>query len=353
MDEYQIDAQKLMYHPHEVYRWLSGEDIVPMYIEVSPTKLCNHRCVFCAFDYLNYKADSLNVSNFTSAVSDMKLMGVKSMLFAGEGEPLIHKDIAKLILVAKKVNIDTALGTNGVLLKPLLASQILPLLTWIKFSVDASNKKSYSLIHGTKEDDFERLLKNIDYAVKFRESNEIGCTIGAQLLLIPENSKEVVQLANIVRDIGVDYLVIKPYSQHPMSNNKAYKDISYESYYSIAEELSKCETDDFKIIFRYNTMKQLNAKKGYSQCNACNFWSFLDSNGNLWACSSFIGNDKFIYGNINKDSFSTIWHSNRRKKVKKMIEELDVQQCRSNCRMDKINLYLWRLKNPQPYDNYI
>ncbi|MBE9532248.1 MAG: radical SAM protein, partial [Proteobacteria bacterium] len=36
MDKYKIDSHKLIYHVERTNEWLSGEDIYPIYVEMSP-----------------------------------------------------------------------------------------------------------------------------------------------------------------------------------------------------------------------------------------------------------------------------------------------------------------------------
>ena len=54
-DTYGIDSHKLHYHPDRVARWMEGANTYPIYMEISPSGTCNHRCVFCALDFMEYQ----------------------------------------------------------------------------------------------------------------------------------------------------------------------------------------------------------------------------------------------------------------------------------------------------------
>lgn len=355
MDKYRIDDHKLMYHIPRVHDWLLGKKTYPIYMEISPSGACNHRCRFCALDYMGYKNRFLETGRMLELLPELDRLGLKSLMFGGEGEPLLHRAIGALTKKARESGIDVSFTTNGVLLRNDIVSEILPFIEWIKVSCNAGSSETYAEIHRTKPADFDKVMANLSSAVKFKKDHELSCTIGMQLLLLPENSHEVVKLAGLARDIGLDYLVVKPYSQHLSSKTKDYEDIRYEQYLGLNNELAVFNTDRFQVVFRTATMEKWDAGGDKNcRCLALPFWSYLDSSGNVWGCSAYLGDQRFLYGNIYKNSFQDIWEGETRAESLRWVEtELDACQCRINCRMDKINDYLWQLKNPPDHINFI
>jgi radical SAM protein with 4Fe4S-binding SPASM domain len=181
-----------------------------------------------------------------------------------------------------------------------------------------------------------------------KKVKNLKCVIGAQSLLLPENAHEMEELAKICRDeIGLDYLVIKPYSQHLFSDTKVYENIDYTNSVGFGDKLRALSTDKFQVVFRENTMKKYIQTDGrYTKCNATPFfWSYIMADGEVYGCSAYLLDKKFMYGNINEQSFQAIWEGKKREENFHYIRnELDIMQCRVNCRMDEVNRYLFNLR---------
>ena len=78
------------------------------------------------------------------------------------------------------------------------------------------------------------------------------------------------------------------------------------------------------------------------------------ANGDLYGCSAYLEQSKFCYRNLKENGFEEVWKSQKRlKSITYVKEKHDISGCRANCRMDEINGYLWRLKNPYEHDNFI
>lgn len=362
-DKYSIDSHKLIYHPEQVSEWVKSysdwekaKSIYPIYMEVSPFGACNHRCIFCAVDFVGYQSRSLNKDIFIERLTEMAHLGVKSIMFAGEGEPVLWRPLPEVLDHCSKVGIDTALTTNMVLFSEGNMDSFIRNCSWIKTSINAGTSETYSKIHRTKPSDFDRVLDNFRLSVARRRDKGYSCTIGAQMLLLPENAEEAVILGKTLKEIGIDYLVIKPYSQHLRSITRRYEGIDYKQFLSLEEELQSLNGDGFSLIFRARTMeKLLESERTYEKCYSTPFfWAYIMSDGCVYSCSAYLEDERFNYGNIHELSFKEIWEGEKRKEnYYYMRDALDINECRKNCRMDEINRYLWRLKHPDRHVNFI
>lgn len=362
-DKFRIDSHKLIFHPRRVADWLEARGdgtrlakIYPIYVEISPVGFCNHRCTFCALDFMEYKNRRLDPAVLKDRLSEMASLGVKSVMFAGEGEPALYRELPEIIEHCAAVGIDTSLTTNMVPFNESSSEVFVKYCKWIKVSINAGNAKNYSEIHRTDERDYDRVVNNMKRCVEIRRKNGYKCTLGAQLLLVSDNYGSVVELAAAARDIGLDYLVVKPYSQHLSSHTNKYRDMDYSRYTYLQDELKKFNSESFNVIFRINTMNKLIERaERYKKCGSVPFfWAYVMSDGGVYGCSAFLEDERFNYGNIHEKTFREIWESERRmESIRYVREELCIEKCRVNCRMDEVNRYLWELVNPNPHVNFI
>lgn len=340
-DIFRIDATKIQFHPKRVSQWIEGKDdwetakeLYPLYVEIAPIGACNHRCVFCAVDYIGYRAIQLDASLLIDRMVEMGQLGVKAVMLAGEGEPLLHKKINEIVEKTHAAT-DIAFTTNGVLLNKLEA---LDQCEWVKVSLNAGTKETYAKVHRTDESDFDKVIANLKDAVKRKGA----CTLGIQMVLLPENAHEVDSLKALGEEIGVDYVVIKPYSQHKYSITHEYENYKPEVPKAVG-----------KLVVRADSLKT--EAIGYEKCLSTPYWwSYVMASGEVYSCSAYLLDERFRLGNIKTHSFSDIWHSEERRRNWEFVRNtLDIHECRLNCRMDKSNIFLDQLVNGIPHANFI
>ena len=352
VENIRMDSHKLIYHPDEVARWMRGENIYPIEAEIGLTNACNHRCIFCAVDYTGYKPNRIECEVLIKNLKEMASSGVKSIIYAGEGEPLLHKDAPDIINQTKKFKIDAAMSTNGVLLTSDISRYCLKSLTWVRFSVGGITDETYDKVQRGKCGDLSKVLLNMEEAVKVKREQHLHTTLGVQLLLLPDNKHEILEMGKRLREIGVDYFTIKPFSQHPQSQHIL--QVDYKEMLELENKVKELQTEKYKIYFRAHSMQKLECKRTYKHCWALPFMVYIDARGNLWPCIVFMGKDDLKYGNINEESFIDIWEGQHRKQIMEYFMQMDLEKnCRELCRLDEMNRYLNELRNPGEHVNFI
>lgn len=357
MDEYLIDEHKLHWHLDRVKEWQEKRIIPPIYIEVSPVSYCNHQCIFCGLDFAKQKGIQLDSEIFCKQLKKMGQLGVRSIMYAGEGEPLLHKDLAKFVKTTKENGIDVSITTNGTIENRELWKEILPHLTWIRFSVDAGTSKIYAKVHNVPESLFDITINNIKESIKIKKKYKLGVTIGIQFLVIEENFNDIENALRLFSALGIDYISLKPFSWHSKMINK--KDTVYtpEMIQRIEDIVNKYrENTKINIIFRKDAMeKYINKKKKFNHCRALAFWGYISAEGLFYTCEMFIGDDRFKIGNIyNEDMQNILFGNPRVNSLAYGEKELDVEsECRLNCRMARVNEFLEFLESKPRHINFI
>lgn len=347
-----MDSHKLIYHPDRVARWMKGENIYPIELEIGLTNACNHRCIFCAVDYTGYKPQKMNGDILKANLAELSEKGLKSVVYAGEGEPFLHTDAVNIINYTKSCDIDVAVSTNGVFFTADASKECLKSLSWIRFSVAGIRDNTYNKIQQGKVGDLDKVLINIQEAVRVKRDQNLVTTLGVQLLLLPDNKDEIVEMGQRLKELGVDYFTVKPFSQHPQSQHVL--QVDYKEMLELENQIKELETKEFKIFFRTHAMKKLEGKRCYKHCWALPFMAYVDARGNLWPCIVFMGINELKYGNLNEESFCQIWEGNHRKEILEYFMEMDLEKnCREICRLDEMNKYLEVLKNPGEHVNFI
>ncbi len=351
-DQIRMDTHKLIFHPQRVAAWMNGENIYPIEVEISPSGACNHRCVFCAVDYIGYTPDFLDKDNLLKNMEQMQRHGLKSVICSGEGEPLLNRNMPDMANGMKSFGLDVAMSSNGALFTKDVAGECLKAFTWIRFSIASMEEESYNAIQRGQAGDFNKVCENLSEAVRVKQEQKLKTTLGVQCLLMKENIGQLAFMAKSLRDMGLDYLTVKPYSQHLHSENHI--EIDYSQMLETGKELKTYETEDFKIHFRANAMKKMHQGKCYGICYGLPFMTHIDAKGNVWPCVAHIGQEEYCYGNINEQTFEEIWSGDRRKQAVRKLADMDINKvCREACRLDEINKYLWELKHPGEHVNFI
>ena len=337
-----LDTQKLSLHPAEVAAWLENGIIPPLYIEISISDFCNHKCIFCAFDYYN-KPEIISASAMVRFLSESADMGIRSCMVAGVGEPFLHRQLED-ILIPTSNQIDYAISTNVVLCTYQRLEKILPHIIGLRFSIDAGDPETHKLIHKGKRNDYWQILKNVNDACKIKADLACDVDLMVQFLAISENLPSLNSFIETYLNTNVDAISIKPYSKHPLSINNLSESYDTEFMHQLNDIVS--QYNDKRLLVRSNSFERAIDSNVDNLCYALSFWAYISGDGSVWSCGNYVGDPSFLCGNIYTDSTQEIWLGNKRRAI---VDRARVtpRDCRSNCRMENCNNFLHELVEQQ------
>jgi len=359
-DKYNMDGHKLFWHLDRVNAWQRGERIAPLHIDVGLSKGCNIRCAYCfgamqGNSFADGKVAFFPREPLLSYLWDAGAVGVRSMAFIGEAEPLLNPHIYEAIVCGKKSGVDISLGTNGTLFDTGRdGEEALEHLSWLRFNLSAASEQAYQRIHGSEL--FDVVLEKIRHVVAVKRRRGLEVTIGLQMVLIPENLDQVLPLARLGRELGVDYLVVKQCSDTVDNTLGVFNRLG--EYAGFAEALAEAEalsTEGYAVIIKWQKVTNRGVR-AYRRCLGVPFLLYSSGDGRLYPCGMFFNQreEEFRLGDLTRQSFREILESDRYWEVVRRVGEIDVQRdCYANCRTDSINDFLWKLKHPPEHVNFI
>jgi len=138
------------------------------YLRISVTDRCNLRCCYCMPEEgipLISHEEILTYEEILRIVRVFATEGISKVRLTG-GEPLVRKGIVDFIHSLSQIKEikDLSLTTNGILLKELARNLKQAGLKRINISLDSLRKERFCQI--TRRDDFERVWKGIEEALK-------------------------------------------------------------------------------------------------------------------------------------------------------------------------------------------
>ena len=310
-----LDSHKLSYHYDRVEAWENGEKIAPISVDMALTRACGAMCSFCyAMVQEPQERSSIKEKDALNLLDDFAEVGVKGVSLISDGESTLSKTYVPFIQHASNLGIDVGNATNGWEWGPEKIEQVLPHLTWVRFTVAAGTPEGYSKImfKGPEHTSvFEKAMSNIKYAVEFKKKNKLKVTLGIQMVLMPEFKSEILPFAKLAVELGVDYGVIK----HCSDDEFGTLGVNYDKYEELYEDLEQAESlsnDNTKIIVKWDKIKN-KGKPSYNRFYGPKFLLQISGSGLIAPSGMFFNArySKFHMGNFCDERFIDIFNSDR------------------------------------------
>ena len=128
---------------------------------IEPTNTCNLRCTFCfVTDGMTRDGGFMDFNLFKKIIDDCN--DLEHLCMHNWGEPLLHKDIFRMIEYAKNKGVNyVVMNTNGTLLTDKMINRIVnSKLDIIRFSIDGS-AETFKRVRGVQLENIEKNIKKL------------------------------------------------------------------------------------------------------------------------------------------------------------------------------------------------
>lgn len=189
----------------------------PLIINLFVSNVCNFKCNYCiqsepieVFHRTGLKREFMDYSTFELAVSQMKAFPqkIKQLVFVGMGEPLLHKDLPRMIRDTRAANVadTTMVITNASTLTRELSNELVSSgLQILRVSLQGLTSSKYRTISQVNID-WEEFYDNIVYFSKIKGDCKLKVKIADTALASGDEKRFYEMFGDICDAIAIEHI---------------------------------------------------------------------------------------------------------------------------------------------------
>lgn len=184
-------------------RWATHGLQGPMTLEVYPTLSCNLDCVFCdTTDRHRPPVDELSTARWLELLDEAAALGVQRVFVLGGGEPLARRDCATLLARVKTLGLEGILTTNGTLLTPAIAHQLVH-TGWdeVHVSIDGPTAAIHDRLRG-RPGAFRRTVRNTCRLGRLARLSGAPLRLALHFVVTSDNWHTLPAVVRLARSLG-------------------------------------------------------------------------------------------------------------------------------------------------------
>ncbi len=295
---------------------------------------CNMSCSFC--EHWKKVGDEPTKEEVFRLLDNAKEFGI-GVYNAWTVEPLLRKDLPKIMAHVKELGMITSMITNGKLLYE--RAEELGDVDYLSVSVDGI--KSYKEIRQT---DFETLLKGIKKAIKFRKLQNQKNPILMNCVLMEKNLEDIETLIFLAKELELK-VSFEPIHKFPGISDEVWDEIGIrdiKKFRRTVDRIIELKGQDYPIINSKTYLRMVREGKMDYKCRASGFIMNVTHDCTLEICR--VQNEPL--GNLMLDGFESVWKNSneRRNKI--------VENCKGCLFFGYVENSLIQSLNPEVLMNY-
>ncbi len=343
---------KAAWHIDKLATLRRGGQIVPSQVQLIISDLCNHDCGFCSYRISNgfsaeqFADDAGNrnpnrmipVEKVEEILTDCAILDVRAVQFTGGGEPTVHPHHMRIFRYAHHLGLETALVTNGGLLRDGWRD-VFPRMTWLRVSVDAADADQYAAIRRVGKSAYHVTLNNMQAIAGQLRDSKSPCLFGAGYVVTRDNFRGLADGIRRIRDTGVAYVRLSAmFSKDFVEYYRAVDPL-------IRDEIARSkqlETPTFKVLDLYsNRIEDLRqASPDYKFCGYQQFNTYIGGNLKVYRCCNTAYTLHGEVGDLREQSFIEWFTSQPKKSAYACFDARSCAVCQFNGKNWAINYLL-------------
>ena len=296
----------------------SNAEKAPVCLYLETTNRCNLLCTTCprTYEELEPPAD-MSWELFTSIVD--QLPNIERAVLHGVGEPMLVKNLPRMVRYLKDRGTYVLFNTNGTLLNDRNGRALIEAgLDELRVSLDAANAKSYRAIRG--KDFFARILRNVRAfrALQEREGRDRP-RVSAWLTGLKETIPELPAFVKVAAEIGVKevYLQRLVFFEsesigHARPDQALYERMTREEAAAIARALGMTFSASGAVSEPGMSLKRHDDGSPWSMCRRPWTVMYVTANGRALPCCiapfSQRGYENYTLGDASQQTLREIWN---------------------------------------------
>ncbi len=317
---------------------------LPRSIYIEPTSRCNEFCQQCPRTLLSREDDrDLTYDKFLTIVEQFPVLD--RVVLHGLGEPLLNKDLPRMVRYLKDRGAYVLFNSNGISLTARKGQELIDAgLDEYRLSMDGATPETYAQVRGV--DAFDKIWQNVrNFITLQKEQNAEKPAVSLWFTAMRENLHELPQLIELAAEHGVRevYMQRLVYFEKGLaaSAQALFHRASAEEMALIKNCEQMCEQRGilFKAAGVASPLESITRNFGdrpWSGCQRPYNLTYITSSGNVLSCcfapfghknaKEYYG--ERVLGNVFQESIADIWHGERYQEFRRAFEsDTPAKQC--------------------------
>lgn len=283
---------------------------LPPCLFVELTNRCNLSCPTCQIGsdlaYKGYNKSDLTFDQFKKIID--QIPSLVYITLQGIGEPLLNKDIIKIIKYCSEKGISTYINTNGTVLTERKSHELIEAgLGNLSISINSFNEKVFSETRSGAS--INKITENVRRFIEIRkEKNVKRPIVSFRTILMKETEPYMEELVLKSDKLGIDVLYIQPLMSAIADKIFTSSSLTKEETTGFAKKL---DTWKKQVKMKIITEGFGNSPNNLGQCKLPWFSPNVTAEGFVTPCCTIHNPSILNMGNIFETPFEQIWNSNK------------------------------------------